>query len=53
MYSFDILVKVIIVMRIIYSNKIITTTILNALLITGFIIIPPLYIHAQNSQEHS
>jgi hypothetical protein len=36
-----------ILMRIIYSNKIISTTILTALLITGFIIIQPLFIHPQ------
>ena len=34
-------------MRIIYSNKTVSTTILTALLITGFIIIQPLHIHAQ------
>ena len=34
-------------MRIIYSNKIVSITILTALLITGFIIIQPFYIHAQ------
>ena len=34
-------------MRIIYSNKTVSTTILTTLLITGFIIIQPLHIHAQ------
>lgn len=34
-------------MRIIYSNKIVSITILTALLITGFIIIQPFDIHAQ------